>query len=171
MEKIRTKNLFLTGMLAVAMMFVVMFGFAACGENNEPKELKADDFVGVWEVESNVYTVDGDSDTTTLARFKELHDAGQTSDDEYVDAATVILKFNVKADGTLQWKQYYADDTEYSNAGTWAIVDNKLTADFTGFLAGTVTVNYENNKIIVNQSRMWNEKQETTVVTLAKVAA
>lgn len=166
----KTKNLFMTAMIAVAMMFAVVFCFAACGEQQD-EELKASDFVGVWEVESNVYTIDGDSDTTTLARFKELHDAGQTSGDEYVDAATVILKFNVKADGTLQWKQYYAADADYADAGTWAIVDNKLTADFTGFLAGTVTVNYENNKIIVNQSRMWNEKQETTVVTLAKVAA
>ena len=171
MEKIRSRSLFLTGVIAVAMMFVVMFGFAACGDNNDPKELKAEDFVGVWEVESNVYTYDGATDTTTLARFKELHDAGQTDGDEYVDAATVILKFNVKADGTLQYKQYYADDADYSNAGTWAIVDNKLTADFTGCLAGTVTVSYENNKIVVNQSRMWNDKQETTVVTLVKVAA
>ena len=148
--------------------------FVACGNKGgeETKTLKAADFVGTWYVESEVYSYNGETDTSTYARFKELHDAGVTAsdNDEYADLETVINKFKVSEDGSLQWKQFYADDSDYDDAGTWAIVDNKLTVDLTGFLGGDVTVEYTNGKIVIHQSFMWLEKLQTTDITLVKVA-
>lgn len=144
---------------------------AACGSNK--KELKSSDVVGEWYVESNVYTYNGSTDNSTFVRFAELHnkaDRTADEDDEYVDMETVILMFNVTEDGKLQYKRYYADASEYVDGGTWAIEDGKLTANIT-MLAGEKTIEYKDGKIIVTQTRMWLEKLETTVITLAKVAA
>ena len=169
MEKIKSKNLFLTGLFAIAMALVVMFGFAACNE----VQLKDSDFVGTWYVESEVDTYDGNSDTTTYARFQELHNKTNRTDDEedeYVDAETMILMFNVTEEHKLFWKQYYANDSEYTEAGTWAIEENKLTANVSQLLAGDVTVEYKDGKIVINSSRVFKEKLETHKITLAKIA-
>ncbi|MBP5651748.1 MAG: hypothetical protein J6X00_03690 [Clostridia bacterium] len=144
----------------------------ACGKKDEaPAELKPADIVGEWYVESAVYTYNGSTDTSTFARFMELHNkADKTADeeDEYLDLETVILKFNVTSEGELQYKQYFADSSEYTAAGTWAIEDGKLTANVT-FVAGETAVEYKDGKIIVTSSRMWLEKLETQVMTLVKV--
>ena len=183
-------NFFAVALCAVAAGIM----FSACGEppaNNDPTNntdnnpvvttgLTDADFVGEWYVETyvdNYYANDVEqTDTATYARFMELHNKANRTDDEeseYVDLETYIYKFKVTAEHTLLWKAYFADDTEYSPAGTgtWSIENNALNADITGFLAGTVTVAYQNGKIVVTATREWQGHPQVQTITLAKIVA
>lgn len=168
MEKFRTKNLFLAGLLGLAMIFAVTFCFAACGG----KELKPSDVTGEWYVETYVSSYNGNTDTSTFARFMELHNkADKTVDeeDEYVDLETVIYMWKAKEDGTLQCKPYFADEADYRSYGTWEVKDGKLNATITWFAQGDQTVEYKDGKITITNTRMWQDKPDTAIVTLAKV--
>ena len=159
-------------MFALA-LFVAVAGvaLAACGGKSEP--VTEEKVVGEWYVESHVYTYNGQKDTSTYKRFMELHNkADKTTDeeDEYADLETVILMFNATEEGELQFKHYFADAEEYADAGTWAIEDGKLTTEIT-ILAGDKTVEYKKGKLIITQTRMWQEKLEKQVITLVRVPA
>lgn len=161
---------FIYSLLAFMFVLPLALGLVAC-KNEEPK-LKASDFVGEWYIETNVYTQGEESHTYTCARFVELHDKTdktQAEIDEYDDLDVEIWMYRANDDGTLQKKHYYADESEYDAAGTWAIENNKFKAVVTEFSASEQTVEYKGGKIVVTHSRMWHEQLETTVLTLAKV--
>ena len=160
---------FIYTMLAFMFVLPLAFGLVGCQKD---ETVKAEDVTGTWYVETYVHSYNGSTDTSTQARLVQLHDkASKTTDeeDEYADLATVIYMWKATADGKLYCKPYYDADSEYAEYGTWAIEDGKLTATITWFAAGETTVEYKGGKIIINYTRMWLEKPETTVVTLAKV--
>lgn len=165
---------FIYTMLAFMFVLPIAFGLVACG--NKEEELKPADFVGTWYTETQVDKRDGETTgTETYARFMELHNKASRTpeeDDEYANLETYIFMFNVKSDGTLQYKQYFADEADYSDAGTWAIKDNKLTAEITMFPEdGTVSVEYTNGKIVIKYSRDYLGHLYEQHITLAKLAA
>lgn len=161
-------------MFALA-LFVAVAGIAlaACGgKKEEEKQLTAADFVGEWYTVSVVETIgDNEPTTYTFVRLKELHDAGQTGDDEYLDLLTYLPMIKATADGNLKWKQYYDADDTYSDAGTWSYKNGVFSADVNTLLGHDPEVKYENDKIIITQTYTHQGVARTYVYTVARVAA
>jgi len=151
-------------MFALA-LFVAVAGvaLAACGAKGPTEK----DIEGVWYTESQVETIgDNEPTTYTFARLKELHDAGQTGEDEYLDLLSYLPMIKATADGQLQWKYYYDDESDYVPAGTWEIKDGKLEANVDTLLGGEKEVEYKDGKIIITQTN----GNTVTIFTLVKLA-
>lgn len=167
---------FLYTMLAFMFVLPLALGLVACDkEEAATPQLTKANFVGEWYVYSEDYTYDTTHEVYTYARLKELHDAGETAseNDEYADLETYIYMFQLRNDGRIQWKDYYADETEYdenTDAGTWGIENNQFWANVDTFYAGNKTVEYKNGDIVITRTRMWQEKLETSIITFKKVA-
>ena len=153
-------------------LFVAVAGvaLAACGGKTEVKE---EDIVGEWYMESYQDTYGDTTNEYKFTDFKALHDKGSArtpeEDDEYVDLETYFYMYKATADGKLQWKKYYADESEYDDAGTWAIENGELTTAMTT-VSGEPETEYKNGKIIVTFTRTFAEQLQTQKIVLAKVA-
>ena len=180
MEKIRTKNLFLTGILAVAMMLVVMFGFAACGDAKV--ELTEENLVGTYDVTNAVFTPTAENQynrqaaTCTKAEFNAIKtkaEAGTelTEDEEY--------KYYEVFDGYFETYEIKADNTivvSNNQTATWAIENGELTYTSTiqGNTSWQFSVAWDNGKIIVTitvPNAQGAAMAGTMVLTLEKVQA
>ena len=167
-------------MLAVfVLLLACTVGFAGCGKKADtPVELKPEDFVGTWYVESVVDVQDGvTAPAQTYARLMELHNkADKTSAEieEYDDLRIdCIYMFDVQSNGNLRHKDYFAEEEDYSeSSGTWGIEDNKLTATITMFPANSkVSVDYKDGKITIVCSWTMSPHSYVRTIVLAKLAA
>lgn len=162
MEKIRTKNLFLTGILAVAMMFVVMFGFAACGEDGKVA-LTEENVTGNYNVTKVVYTPTGENPqakTCTKAQFEAM----ETTDDDYDLFEGWFYTYEVKEDHSI------IQEGNTSPMATWGITDGKLTYEPTDTTFES-SATWDNGKIVVTINVTLGGFQGTYVLTLEKVVA
>ena len=178
MEKTRTRSLFLTGVIAVAMMFVVMFGFAACGEAKI--ELTEENVVGTYDVTNAAFTPTAENQynrqaaTCTKAEFEAIKakvDAGTelTEDEEYKYNEVFydyFARYEIKADNTIA--------IENHQVATWAIENGELT--YTSTIQGNTdwqfAVAWDNGKIIVTitvPNAQGAAMAGTMVLTLEKV--
>ena len=182
MEKFKTKNLILASFIALAMMFVAMFGFAACGTKDngnggEEQQLTNADFVGDWDTVSVEYTpTEGTSKTYTKARYDELKagylanefDEESAEYEEYLELSYALYNCKItesEESNKIQAKRYGLDD--YDDIGTWTIENNQLKTNInpTAFGATAVEAEYKDGNIIVTIT----DDDSVTVVTLAKV--
>ena len=171
MEK--TKNLFLSTIIAVAMMITTVFCFTACGE----QPVKADDVIGDWNTLSATYTEEGhDTVTYTYQRFVELRDKADKTPEETNEYNAMlhyyIFKYKVvqgEEQNTIKLATYSAPDN-YQDIGTWVIENAKLVvtinpASFPN--VNTVTTEYKNGNLIVTATG----DDFVTVFTLGKIVA
>lgn len=180
MEKARTRNLFLTSILALAMVIAVMFGFAACGE--EKIELTEENLVGTYDVTNAAFTPTAENQynrqaaTCTKAEFDAIKakiEAGTalTEDEQY--------KYYEVFDGYFERYEIKADNTITVNThqtATWAIENGELsyTSTIPGNTSWQFAVAWDNGKVIVTitvPNAQGAAMAGTMVLTLEKVAA
>ena len=158
----KTKNLFMTAMIAVAMMFAVVFGFAACGEDGKVA-LTEENVTGNYNVTKVVYTPTGENPqakTCTKAQFEAM----ETTDDDYDLFADWFYTYEVKEDHSI------VQEGNTSPMATWGITDGTLTYEPTDTTFES-SATWDNGKIIVTIDVTLGSFQGTYVLTLEKVVA
>lgn len=184
MEKFKTKNLILASFIALAMMFVAMFGFAACGTKGEgEQQLTNADVAGVWY--STQVVVAGREEgngTYTYARYQELKAIDEGTDRDLTAAEqieygmlgnAILQNFKLEVgEGTEKGKVYSKgvaeDETAYEEAATWEIVNNKVELTVDDDDVTSITWTRDNDLAIVTITFANNS---SCTYTLAKVAA
>lgn len=189
----KTKNLFMTAMIAVAMMFAVVFGFAACGEtpngdntqngDNTPAVLTEADVIGTWQVTNGAFTptpenqYNTEAATCTKAEFDAIAakveaSTALTEDESY-------LYYEV-FDGFFNTYEMAADYNVYiagyaQPAATWSVVDGVFNYTSTNPNdTWTYAVAYTNNQVVVTitvPNAQGAAMAGTIVLTLSKVVA
>ncbi len=180
MEKIGTKKLLLTSIFLIVLSFVVMFGFAACGDGKV--ELTEDNLVGTYDVTNAAFTPTAENQynrqaaTCTKAEFDAIKakvDAGTdlTADEEY--------KYFEVFDGFFERYGINENKTvtvDNQQRATWAIENGELTYESTlqGNINWTFAVEWDNGKVVVTitvPNSQGATMAGTMVLTLEKVTA
>ena len=186
MEKFKTKNLILASFIALAMMFVAMFGFAACG--TKTVALTEENLVGTYDVVNASFTPTAEntyntqSATCTKAEYDAITakvEAGQelTADESY--------KYNEVFDGFFGKYEVKADHNIHvvgmaqEVQATWAIEDGKIV--YTEVQQGSYPLSgwtfdcaWDNGKVVITitvPNGTGATMAGTMVLTLEKVAA
>ncbi|MBQ7602815.1 MAG: hypothetical protein IJU58_01535 [Clostridia bacterium] len=189
----KTKNLFMTAMIAVAMMFAVVFGFAACGEtpngdntqngDNTPAVLTEADVIGTWQVTNGAFTPTPENQYNTEAATctKAQYDAIAAK----VEASTALTEdesylYYEVFDGFFNTYQMAANHdvtiVGYVNTvATWSVTDGVFT--YTSANPNdtwTYAVAWTNNQVVVTitiPNAQGATMAGTMVLTLTKVVA
>lgn len=159
MEKTKSRNLFLTCAMALAVMFITVFGLAACGE----KPLTEENVVGTYEVTNASYTpsegntYNTEPATCTKAEYNAIAakvEAGQelTQEESYKYYEVFdgfFEKYEVKPDHNI-----HVIGSLYDVQATWKIENGKII--YTEVQQGTYPLSgwsydaaWDNGKIII----------------------
>ncbi|MBR1925723.1 MAG: hypothetical protein IJ837_02585 [Clostridia bacterium] len=188
MEKIKTKNLILASFITLAMIFVAMFGFAACGPKGEDEQqLTNADVAGVWYSTQVVVAGKTGEDassngTYTYTRYQELKaiDDGDERDltleeqlEYHMFGYAILQNYKLElGEGTAKGKVYNKgvaeDENNYAEVATWEIVNNKVELTVDDEDITSITWARSNDLAIVTISFA---DESTCTYTLAKVAA
>jgi len=192
MEKFKTKNLILASFIAIAMMFVAMFGFAACGPKGEgEQQLTNADVVGVWYSTRVVITGETGEDaylngTYTNDRYLALKAIDEGTERDLTSAeqteyytlkgtsvkSGILQNYKLEAgEGTEKGKVYSKGIAQenYVETATWEIANNvvEITAK-DGNGVSSITWARDNDLAIITVSFA---DGSVYTFTLAKVAA
>ena len=125
MEKIKRKNLILTGLIAFVVMFSVIFSFTGCKnddtENNT--EINTEEAVG-FECSGKTFVYDSWEATS------ELDEADTAIISGYMVASYSKTQFIFNTDGTYIWENSETHNVTWQ--GTWQIVENTLVLVING---------------------------------------